>query len=231
VSEPTHLSKGPWSVSRGSHRGISGGNSSGSQGTHDVKLEKLRFYRAEIQHEFNLLSNRVNAYITSQSFLVVGFALAMGNLNPRWGSLFRLIFPAALALLGIATSKPAWPGIRGACDSIALWREKQQRLFEHDPGHDPGMDDYRIERPIVHSSRGRSVDLIHERSLWFAKCSPWIFTIGWLVFGGLAFALSLKEWALAEPGGAVAPAMWAGQLSSFDRRRTVLGRGACAGGQ
>jgi hypothetical protein len=80
-------------MSTGSHRGVSSGNSSGSQGTHDVKLEKLGFYRAEIKHEFNLLSNRVNAYITSQSFLVVGFALAMGNLNPQWGSLFRLIFP------------------------------------------------------------------------------------------------------------------------------------------
>jgi hypothetical protein len=189
VSEPTHPSKGPWSVLTGSHRGISGGNSSGSQRTHDVKLEKLRFYRAEIQHEFNLLSNRVNAYITSQSFLVVGFTLAMGNLNPHWGSLFRLIFPPALALLGIATSMQAWPNIRGACDSISLWREKQQRLFDHDPS----MDDYRIERPIVQSSQGRSVDIIHERSLWFAKCSPWIFTIGWLVFGGLAFVLSLKE--------------------------------------
>jgi hypothetical protein len=189
VSEPTHPSKGPWSVSTGSHRGISGDDSSGSQRTHDVKLEKLRFYRAEIQHEFNLLSNRVNAYITSQSFLVVGFALAMGNLNPHWGSLFRLIFPPALALLGIATSIQAWPGIRGACDSISLWREKQQRLFEHDPS----MDDYRIERPIVQSSQGRSMDIIHERSLWFAKCCPWIFATGWSVFGLLALVLSFKE--------------------------------------
>ena len=189
MHEPTHPFDGPWCVSTGAQRGISGGHPSGSQGTHDVKLDKLRFYRAEIKHEFNLLSNRVNAYITSQSFLVVGFALAMGNLNPQWGSLFRLIFPAALALLGVATSVQAWPGIRGACDSINLWREKQRRLFEDDPS----MDDYRTERPVVRSGQGASVDIIHERSLWFAKCCPWIFTTGWLGFGGLAVVLSFKE--------------------------------------
>ena len=145
MSEPTRSAEGARPMSAGLHPGRSGGDSSGSPGTHDVKLEKLRFYRAEIQHEFNLLSNRVNAYITSQSFLVVGFALAMSNLNPHWGSLFRLIFPLALALLGIAPSIQAWPGIRGACDSIG-----------------------------------------HGRSLWFAECCPWIFAIGWSVFGILA---------------------------------------------
>jgi hypothetical protein len=192
VSEPTRSAEGPRPVSAGLHPGRSDADPSGSPGTHDVKLEKLRFYRAEIQHEFNLLSTRVSAYITSQSFLVIGFTLAMSNSNPYWGPLFRLIFPPALALLGIATSVQAWLGIKGACDSISLWRDKQQRLFEHDPS----MEDYRIERPVVPSEQGRPVDIIHQRSLWFAKSSPWIFTMGWCAFGVLAFVLSFKEYVL-----------------------------------
>jgi hypothetical protein len=189
VSEPSRSAEGPQPVPAGLHAGRSGGDQARSPGPHDVKLEKLRFYRAEIQHEFNLLSTRVSAYITSQSFLVVGFALAMSNMNPHWGSLFRLIFPPALALLGVATSVQAWLGIKGASDTINLWRDKQQQLFNHDPS----MEDYRIERPVLPSKHGRPVDLIHERSLWFAKCSPWIFTMAWCAFGVLAFVLSFKE--------------------------------------
>jgi transposase InsO family protein len=113
ASEPIRPAEGPRPVSAGLDSGRCGIDPSGSPGTHDVKLEQLRFYRAEIQHEFNLLSTRVSAYITSQSFLVIGFTLAMSHSNPHWGSLFRLIFPPALALLGVATSRmaeenPSW---------------------------------------------------------------------------------------------------------------------------
>jgi hypothetical protein len=150
-----------------------------------VNLERLRFYREEIKHEFNLLSNRVSSYVTSQSFLVTAFALSMGNSNPRWGSLFRLIFPLVLSLLGIVVSIQAWPGIKGACDIISLWHEKQNRLF----AEDPRLDDYRVERPLTAPGRRTPVDIIHERSLWFAKWSTWIFLAAWTIFGLLALFL------------------------------------------
>jgi hypothetical protein len=103
--------------------------------------------------------------------------------------LFRLIFPAGLAILGIATSIQAWPVIKGARDVINLWLDKQNKLFENDPS----MEDYRVERPVAPSGQGRSVDIIHEWSLLFAKWSPWIFIIGWIVFGGLALIFYFKQ--------------------------------------
>jgi hypothetical protein len=67
-----------------------------------AKLRRLDFYRAEVRHEFNLLSSRLNAYITSQSFLVIAFALSMSNMNPRWPSPLRVMLPTALAILGFS---------------------------------------------------------------------------------------------------------------------------------
>jgi hypothetical protein len=154
----------------------------------EVKLQKLRFYRDEIRHEYNLLSNRVSAYITSQSFLVTGFALSMGNLNPRWGDLFRIVFPLALVILGITSSILILPGIQGACDTIDLWHMKQESLYENDPR----MEDYRIVRPGVRSRHGDPVDVIHQRSLLFARWSPWVFIGAWSAFGVLAVLLSFK---------------------------------------
>ena len=68
------------------------------------KLERLNYYRAEDRHEWSLLSNRLSSYITSQSFLVTSYAIAMGNSNPRWSEWFTLLFPSLIALLGLATS-------------------------------------------------------------------------------------------------------------------------------
>jgi hypothetical protein len=149
------------------------------------KLEKLKFIRAEIKHEFSLLSSRVGAYLTCQSFLVVGFALSMGNMNPEWGGLFRLFFPLTLSFVGIATSIQAYLGIRGASQTIDLWHEKQDRLFG-----DPGMEDYRVRRPVIQYEH-RATDRIYKQSLLFAEWSPWIFGLAWFIFGALALLLNL----------------------------------------
>jgi hypothetical protein len=76
MANPNTSSQGQ-RLSTPSHPGQSKSDQAVSQETHQVKLEKLKFYRAEIKHEFNLLYDRVNSYITSQSFLVIGFALSM----------------------------------------------------------------------------------------------------------------------------------------------------------
>ena len=154
-----------------------------------ARLEKLKFYRSETQHEFNLLSNRVGAYITSQSFLVIAYATSLGNTNPRWGSLFRLVFPIALAIVGLTTSLLVWPGIQGACTTIELWREKLERLY----ARDPRLDDYRVARPLGTSRQGKSIDTIHVRSLLFARWAPAVFAAAWSVFGLLTLTLSLFD--------------------------------------
>jgi hypothetical protein len=158
-----------------------------SQEMLQTKLRRLEFYRAEVKHEFNLLSNRLNAYITSQSFLVIAFALSMSNMNPQWTSLLRLTLPASLAILGVITSLQARQGIRGASDVIR-WLDKEGKLF----GGDPRMDDYRVDRPVAASGDGSPVDIIHERSLAFAKRLPWVFTVAWSVFGLFALIASFK---------------------------------------
>ena len=38
-------------------------------------IDKLRFYREEVKHEFSLLAMRSNILVTCQSFLVVPFAI------------------------------------------------------------------------------------------------------------------------------------------------------------
>jgi hypothetical protein len=163
----------PWAEPGTSHQAFAG------------KLEKLHFYREEIKHEYNLLSGRVSAYITSQAFLVTGYGLSMGNANPQWGSIFRLVFPTTLAVLGITLSLLVWPSIKGACDTIELWHAKQEALFDHDPS----MAEYRIERRVLRRGHKEPMDLIHERSFLFARSAPWVFAPAWLVFGLLAVIL------------------------------------------
>jgi hypothetical protein len=154
---------------------------------HQDGLEKLKFIRGEMKHEFSLLAGRVNAYLTCQSFLVVAYALSMGNVNPEWGALFRLIFPAALSCIGIATSIHAYFGIRGASYTIELWRNKLERLVASGD-----MEDYHVRRPII-EDRHRAVDMIHRQSLLFAEWSPWVFAFSWCLFGLLALFLNLPS--------------------------------------
>ena len=154
---------------------------------HRAKLAKLEFYRSEIKHEFGLLSGRVSAYLASQSFLVIAFVSAMGNSNPRWGTLFTLIVPSALAMLGLALSLRAHGAIEAAVETIALWHLKQNRLFEDDPL----MDDYRVQRPGA-SERGAAVDAVHRRSLAFSRMVPRIFLVAWCVFFSFALFFHFK---------------------------------------
>ena len=67
--------------------------------------DRLDFYRKEIQYETSILSNRTDAYLSAQSFLVIAYASSMANLNPEWGKLFTLVVPPLLALLGLGSNR------------------------------------------------------------------------------------------------------------------------------
>jgi len=41
--------------------------------------ERFKLIRAEIHTEYDLIANRMNWYVTSQSFLVTAFALSGGD--------------------------------------------------------------------------------------------------------------------------------------------------------
>ncbi|MCW3060011.1 MAG: hypothetical protein JWQ02_1832 [Capsulimonas sp.] len=161
-----------------------------------AKIEKLKFYRDEDAREWALLSNRVNAYVTSQSFLVSASVVAMGNSAPH-GHLFRLVIPLILGMIGLGTSVLAYQAVTSAMDVIRLWRDKCAALTSTH-AHTEALDDYYVVRgqrynwlQAVNQSlfaRFRAqvadpeIDEIHVRSLKFALLTPWIFGTAWVVF-------------------------------------------------
>lgn len=138
---------------------------------------RLDFYRNEIQYETSLLSNRTNAYLSAQSFLVIAFASSMANLNPDWGKLFTLVVPPILALLGIVSSLHAWPGIRAAYEIIDHWHFKQYQLLRAEPTMGAAYDDSPLFSKYEAQEKG------FRQSLLFSMRTPWIFTGFWVVLG------------------------------------------------
>ena len=130
----------------------------------------------------------MSAYLASQSFLVIAFVSAMGNSNARWGTLFTLVLPCGLAVLGLALSLRAHDAIEAAVETIALWHVKQNRLFEGDAL----MDDYRVQRPSSAANPQAPVDAVHRRSLAFSRMVPRIFLVAWCVFFSLALFFHFK---------------------------------------
>lgn len=181
------------------------------------KLDLLNYYRREDTQEWTLLTNRVNSYITSQSFLITAFAASMANPDLR----FRLCFPVILSAIGMIASVRAYPGIEGACKIIQLWHDKKSKLLE-DPslsdfcdGRAEGVPSTPYHRLVAHlTSRsrigkrghygktsavscetdsnqgdGQPVDEIHITSLYFAQVAPKLFGGAWVVLLALALVL------------------------------------------
>jgi hypothetical protein len=150
------------------------------------KLEKLEFYRSEIQHEYALLYSRVGTFVTSQSFLTIAFASAMTNRSAGWNDFFSLWFPILLSLIGIVTSLAVRGGVNGAVQTIALWHIKQDKLFENAPY----MNDFHVERQPARSSK--SADAKHGHLLEFAQIMPYVFLVAWILFAFLDIYLHIK---------------------------------------
>ncbi|MEO8493255.1 hypothetical protein [Pseudomonas sp.] len=137
--------------------------------------DRLDFYRREIQYETTLLSDRTNANLTAQSFLVIAFASSMANVNPEWGKIFTLVVPLMLALLGIVSSLNARPGIRAAYAIIDHWHFKQSNLLRSEPAMGLNYDDSPLFCEAESSQKG------YIKSLQFSMRTPWIFVIFWVV--------------------------------------------------
>lgn len=80
----------------------------------------LTFYCQEIHFKSNLVGGRVNALLSSQSFLVIAYGTTMVASIDRWENASATILTPALALLGVVMTLLAWPGIRGAKDVLEL---------------------------------------------------------------------------------------------------------------
>ncbi len=117
-------------------------------------------------------------YITSQSFLVSAYAVAMNSGDFKWGVTYRLAFPLILCCAGTLLSIQAFPGISGACHIIERWHIKQNDLLEANPQ----LEDYNI----LHR---KDMAKVYGRSLWFSLASPWLFATVWILLAALAIWL------------------------------------------
>lgn len=148
--------------------------------------ERLKFYRSEIQFESTLLASRTTGYLSSQSFLMIAFASSMANTNPDWGSLYRLVVPSVLALLGLITSLHAIPGIRASYDVIERWHSKQAELLqtEGNAGLLPNQDSALFGEGNTPAGGER-----YKRTLMFSLRTPIIFGSVWAVLGAFCVIL------------------------------------------
>jgi hypothetical protein len=148
----------------------------------DKDADLLNFYRGEIRFESDMLSSRPNAFIASQSFLVIGYASSMSASLDRWHNVFSLVFPLSFALLGLALALCARPGIEAARNVIGRWHDGQDELLSRSPG----LGGYRL------APAGASVKDRLKRGTMFAKYAPEVFAAAWLCFGAMPIVFHLR---------------------------------------
>lgn len=96
------------------------------------ELESLRFYRAELGFEFELLNQRVSSFVTSQAFLLGAFAVAIGLSRGQ----FEFYFVHVIAGFGILISFLISFGIKAARRTIHSWLLRQRELLADHAGRD-----------------------------------------------------------------------------------------------
>jgi len=135
-------------------------------------IDKLRFYRDEVKHEFSLLAMRSTILVTCQSFLVVPFAILQTVSN------FRAVLVSVyiIAALGIFIALILRRPLNAAHRTIDKWLSKQRMLFK---GSEE-LRDLMIDRDMI---PGVEMDLNRDRdhmmSLAFSRYGPWAFFLFW----------------------------------------------------
>jgi len=136
-------------------------------------VEKLRFYRDEIKHEFNLIAVRSTILVTCQSFLVVPYAIlqTVGNFRAALVSIFLV------AGLGIFVAAILIQPIQAGHRTLNKWLLKQRRLIKETEA----LRELAIDRDLHPGSEtDLKQDRDHVKSLAFSQYSPWAFIIFWL---------------------------------------------------
>lgn len=161
-----------------------GHGSAANPGPPNADAHLLQHIRTEIRAESDLLGERLNALLSSQSFLVIAYASSMGAANGRWTGVFPLVLPSVLAVLGLTLVLLAWPGIRAAHAVVERWRERESQLLAR-AAH---LADY----TLLSDEDGR--EQIGERrreGALFAQRAPVAFTLAWCFFVALPMVLYL----------------------------------------
>jgi hypothetical protein len=154
---------------------------------HRENIKQLEAIRAEIKFESQMLSSRLSAYLSSQSFLIIAYGSSMASGWSKPG-IFTLLVPLPLTILGLVLSMDAWKSLKVSMRVIEDWHGRQNELLgkhsdlaafwpsEHSEGefYDPAL--------ITRFQQGSS----------FAKRSPWIFAVTWVYFALIAATLYLR---------------------------------------
>ena len=136
-------------------------------------LDKIRYYREEVKHEFNLLAMRSNVLITCQSFLILPFAILNTVNNFR-----AVLVPVYLvAVLGVFIVLILREPINAAHRTIEKWVLKQRSLLKTSEG----LRDLMIDRDMIPGvETALDKDRDHVKSLAFSRYGPWAFCLFWL---------------------------------------------------
>lgn len=94
------------------------------------KTDELVHVRGEIRAEITLLNSRLNALISSQSFLVIAYGSVLSAAFGEWDGPFTLTMPPFLALLGAALVIEAKPALKAAEQAIRHWRDREEVLID-----------------------------------------------------------------------------------------------------
>lgn len=157
----------------------------------DPFLERLKYYRGEIQFQSQMLSGRVDALISSQSFLVLSYATVMAGLLGRWSDVLTWALPPALAVLGLVLTLQSIRGITTAVKTIERWQNKEGDLLDERQDLAPFFLD--PKETFSEPGRGKRTDKRVKSGLSFARYAPWVLSIAWVYFGSLAMLMSYRS--------------------------------------
>lgn len=154
----------------------------------DRDIRRLAAFRDEIQFESQMLSGRLGAYLSSQSFLVIAYASTM---NAGWAQpgVFVLLVSLPLALLGFVLSLDALRSIRTSYGVIQRWHDRQNALLE---GHGHLADYWPTDHAGDQPPRDPTLERRFREGTLFAIRSPWIFGVAWIYLAGVAVWLYLR---------------------------------------
>jgi hypothetical protein len=149
----------------------------------ELRLKQFEIYRSEDKHECTLLSQRITAFLTSQSFLVVATGAVYANLYLKQDPTHTGPVPAVadpipivtfIALFAIALAIIAFTAIVIGCLVLRRWHQFGARLV--------AMDKRRGEDFLkgFHFNR-KQADWAHFFSMdVFNTAIPFVFLTGWI---------------------------------------------------
>ncbi len=135
--------------------------------------EGYQYLREELRFEHTLLTSRMSAYLTGQSFLFTASAIARAT---NWHG-FYYISGCLLPLVGVSASAVVLYSIHTAYERMDQWRAREKE-FE---GKHPLCIYYPEDR--------------HRKSLLFTTLMPWLFIAVWVT---LALLIHVFQ---PQPGG------------------------------